>query len=61
MNTSRLTKRGRIAVPQPVRVRLGLRAGDVLAFSFEGDKLVLSRAEPGASHSAFATFSEWAG
>jgi len=59
MITSKLTSKAQTTIPQPVRSRLGLRAGDVLAFSFEGDKVILSKAAPTLVEDPFATFTEW--
>jgi AbrB family looped-hinge helix DNA binding protein len=40
-----MDKRGRITVPKDARERLGLRAGAVLSWQVEGNRLVLTGGE----------------
>ena len=42
---SRLTSKYQATIPRPVRERLGLGAGDSIAFVIEDDSVVLRRAE----------------
>jgi antitoxin PrlF len=60
MIKSRLTTKAQTTIPQPVRVALGLREGDEIAYEIDGRRVILSRA--GSPHEdPFATFEEWAG
>ena len=59
MITSKLTSKAQTTIPQPVRARLGLQEGDLLGFSFEGDKVVLTKATPALVDDPFASFAEW--
>lgn len=63
MITSRLTAKAQTTIPQPVRVALGLRAGDEVNYQIDGDRVVLSKARPpeatGVAEDPFATFEEW--
>ncbi len=58
MITSKLTSKAQTTIPQAVRTRLGLREGDMIGFSFENDKVVLTKVTS-QSDDPFATFSEW--
>ena len=40
MEFAKITARGQTTIPKAVRQAAGLRAGDVLAFEIEGDRLV---------------------
>ncbi|WP_407049046.1 AbrB/MazE/SpoVT family DNA-binding domain-containing protein [Methyloraptor flagellatus] len=59
MITSRLTSKAQTTVPQPVRNALKLREGDVLAYEIDGDRVILSKANPAEREDPFRTFSEW--
>jgi len=60
MITSRLTSKAQTTIPQAVRVALGLREGDQLAYVIEDGRVVLRRYEAaGAVNDPFALFSEW--
>ena len=39
---TRVSTKGQIVIPQPVRRRLGIRAGDPLDISIEKDRIVLT-------------------
>jgi len=41
---TRVSTKGQIVLPQPIRRRLGIRAGDPLQISVEQDRIVLTRA-----------------
>ncbi len=59
MITSKLACDGRTTIPLAVRRALRLAAGDEIAYSVEGDRVVLTKAEVGMAHDPLATFSEW--
>lgn len=42
MTLARITSKGQITIPKPVRDRLGVRMGDALDFRFEGDHLLVA-------------------
>lgn len=46
---ARLTTRGRVTLPKPVRDALGLRIGDEVVFSVEGRRAVLAKRTTGAA------------
>lgn len=56
MPSSRLSSKGQVTIPQAVRMRLGLRAGDRVEFVEEGGKTVLQPARAAAR-----SFSEFIG
>ena len=60
MIKSRLTTKAQTTIPQPVRIALGLREGDELAYEIDGRRVILSRAGSPAED-PFATFEEWGG
>lgn len=57
--TSKLTSKAQTTIPQPIRTALHLKEGDEIAYAIEGDRVILTRAEPEAVEDPFATFSEW--
>ncbi|WP_026595359.1 AbrB/MazE/SpoVT family DNA-binding domain-containing protein [Methyloferula stellata] len=59
MITSKLTTKAQTTIPQPVRTALHLKEGDEIAYTIEKDRVILTKAQPGASDDPFATFSEW--
>jgi antitoxin PrlF len=60
MITSKLTSNSRTTIPQPIRAALRLRQGDKLAYEIQGDRVVLSRAQPLPYRGeSFTRFSEW--
>lgn len=58
MIQSRVTSRGRTTIPRAVRIALGLKEGDCVAYAIDGDRVILARAD--AVDDPFATFTEWA-
>jgi len=59
---SKLTKKYQATVPKPVRKKLNLKAGDVIAFEIEDDMVRLRRARPidiEFSNALVPTLSEW--
>jgi antitoxin PrlF len=59
MITSKLTSKAQTTVPQPIRTALHLKEGDEIAYSIEGERVILSRVEVGTTDDPFATFGEW--
>ena len=60
MITSKITSKAQTTIPQPVRVALGLREGDEIAYEIEAGRVVLTKARvPGFAEDPFATFEEW--
>jgi antitoxin PrlF len=57
MIQSRITSKAQTTIPAPVRKALGLREGDLVAYSIEEGRVILTRAEP--VEDPFATFTEW--
>lgn len=47
MPSSTVSSKGQVTIPQEVRERLGLRAGDRVEFVTEGDRVVLQPSRPG--------------
>ena len=60
MITSKLTSKAQTTIPAPVRTALGLHDGDRLVYTIEGDRVILTKAEPAGFDDPFATFDEWA-
>ncbi len=59
---SKLTKKYQATVPEPVRKKLNLNAGDVIAFDIEDDIIKLRKARPmdiEFSNALIPTLSEW--
>ncbi len=46
MNTTTLSTKGQLVIPNQFRKALHLRPGDKVSFTIEGEKLVLRRDEP---------------
>ena len=60
MITSKISSKAQTTIPQPVRIALGLREGDEVAYQIDGDKVVLTKGRPaGFAEDPFATFTEW--
>jgi len=60
--TSKLTKKYQATVPEIVRKKLNLNAGDVIAFEIEDETIKLRKAKPvdiGYSSALVPTLSEW--
>jgi antitoxin PrlF len=60
MIQSRITSKAQTTVPQAVRRALGIRAGDVLEYVIDGDRVVLRKAPAVAADDPFVHFDEWA-
>jgi antitoxin PrlF len=60
MITSKLTSKAQTTIPQPVRMALGLREGDEIAYIVEAGQVILRRFEGRRDDDdPFATFHEW--
>lgn len=60
MITSKLTSKAQTTIPQPIRAALHLREGDEIAYSIEGDSVVIRKAAVQApAEDPFGTFGEW--
>ena len=46
--TTKISSKGQVVLPGPIRRKLGLRAGEPLKAAIEGDRIVLSRLTPPA-------------
>ena len=63
ISTSKLTRKYQATIPEAVREKLDLHAGDVIAFEIEHDAVMIRKVQP--IDTAFAkalvgTLSEWA-
>ena len=58
--TSKLTSKAQTTIPQPVRVALRLKTGDELAYTVEGDRVILKKATSRQLDDPFIAFVEWA-
>lgn len=61
MITSKLTAKAQTTIPRSVRAALRLQEGDGIAYSIEGDKVVIRKAlsATGPVDDPFAVFDEW--
>jgi len=59
MITSRLTRKAQTTIPLPVRNALRLDPGDELAYTIDGERVILTKAMRAPADEPFATFSEW--
>ena len=59
MISSKLTTKAQTTIPQPVRVALGVREGDEIAYEIDGDRVILTKAKPAPLDDPFRTFDEW--
>jgi antitoxin PrlF len=60
MITSKLTSKAQTTIPQPVRAALHVSSGDELAYTIEGDHVILTKARSRHLDDPFVTFGEWA-
>lgn len=58
MITSKITSKAQTTIPQAVRAALRVKAGDEIAYTIEGDRVILTRAAAPVDDS-FASFAEW--
>jgi antitoxin PrlF len=59
MITSRLTSKAQTTIPQAVRAALHIKAGDEVAYTIEGDRVILTKVSAVPPENPFATFTEW--
>ncbi|MFZ1428111.1 MAG: AbrB/MazE/SpoVT family DNA-binding domain-containing protein [Geminicoccaceae bacterium] len=59
--TSRLSSRSQTVIPKPIRDRLGIGPGDLIAFEERAGEIVIRPVQPPLGEDPFATFTEWAG
>jgi antitoxin PrlF len=59
MITSKLTSKAQTTIPSPVRNALHLAAGDELAYTIDGDRVILTKAARAPADDPFAAFGEW--
>ncbi|HJT42200.1 MAG TPA: type II toxin-antitoxin system PrlF family antitoxin [Rhizomicrobium sp.] len=57
---SKVTTKAQTVIPRVVRARLGLKAGDRLAYRITPKGVIIEKAE-GQGDDPFATFTEWGG
>jgi antitoxin PrlF len=60
MITSKITSKAQTTIPQAVRAALKVKPGDEVAYSIEGDHVILTKAVAAVVEDPFATFDEWA-
>lgn len=62
MITSKLRSKARTTIPRAVRMALRLGEGDEIAYSIQGDTVVIRKtANLPVAENPFATFAEWNG
>ena len=59
MITSKLTSKAQTTIPLPVRNALRLGPGDQLAYTIEGERVILTKSTKLPTDDPFAAFSEW--
>ncbi len=65
MITSKLTSKAQTTIPQPVRMALGIKPGDEIAYAIEDGQVLLTKAAPAKPRigapfeDPFAAFQEW--
>jgi antitoxin PrlF len=60
MITSRLTSKAQTTIPQAVRMALRLEEGDELAYAIDGERVILTKAQPLLPlEDPFGAFGEW--
>ena len=57
--TSKVSSKAQTVIPREVRERLGLKPGDLLAYRYTENGVVIEKSEP-ADDDPFAVFTEWA-
>lgn len=60
MITSKITSKAQTTIPQAVRAALKVKPGDEVAYSIEGDRVILTKADAVAAEDPFEAFDEWA-
>lgn len=59
--TSRLSSRSETVIPKPIRDRLGIGPGDLIAFEERAGEIVIRPVRAPLGEDLFGTFTEWAG
>jgi len=59
MITSKLTSKAQTTIPQPIRTALHLKQGDTIAYSIDGERVILYRAKSEVTDDPFTAFGEW--
>jgi len=59
MITSKLTTKAQTTIPQAVRTALKVKPGDEVAYSIEGNRVILTKVAAATVEDPFATFDEW--
>ena len=59
MLTSKITSKAQTTIPQAVRIALRVKAGDEIAYTIEGDRVILTRAASAPVADPVAGFGEW--
>jgi antitoxin PrlF len=57
--TSKLTSKAQTTIPQAVRIALRVKSGDELAYTIEGDRVILTKAASQPPDNPFVAFGEW--
>ena len=57
--TSRLSSRSQTVIPKPIRERLGIGPGDLIAFEERAGEIVIRPVREPARDDPLATFGEW--
>lgn len=62
MIQSRISSKAQTTIPRAVRLALGLKEGDLIAYEITGDAVILKRVGTSLDpfDNPFATFTEWA-
>ena len=58
MIIGRITAKAQTTIPRAVRMALGVKPGDEIAYEIDGDRVVIRRANDPFDR-PFATFTEW--
>ena len=59
MIKSKITSKAQTTIPRPVRAALRLSEGDELAYTLDGDRVILTKAPREPIDDPFGTFHEW--
>jgi antitoxin PrlF len=58
---ARLSSKSQVAIPKPVRDRMGVGPGDLIVFEVRNGKVVVRRAPRAVTDIPLAMFTEWSG
>jgi len=59
MITSKLTSKARTTLPLPVRNALRIAKGEEIAYTIEGNRVVIAKADRRGAENPLAIFGEW--